>query len=115
MNQIDINRRLSVLSNFAKSKNKKEFVQICDEKALHTICELCYNIIYGKGEMTLNKRTIKKLLPIRSFLHTLANPRGSFKKKRLILSQISDHYPIFTKTIIPTLNRIYGDGVKKKR
>ena len=115
MNQTDIDQRLYILSRFAKEKNKEKYLQNCDETSIHTICELCFNIIRPEREMALNKRTVKKLLPIREFLHELARPRGSMKYKRLILSQISNQYPVISETIIPALKKKYRKKQKSRR
>ena len=107
MDQKDFGRRITLLSKFVKEKNKKKYLHSCDDINIHAICELCFNILRPEREIPLNTRTLKKFKPIRNILHRLANPRGSLRNKRYYLSEISDYFPTFKKTVIPALKRKY--------
>lgn len=109
MNQKDFKKRIKLLSKIDCRKSKtKKFMLECNDLTIHGICELCYNILRKEREIPLNKQTIKKLEPLRQILHKLSNPKGSIKKKREILSEISeDFFPKIKKSILPALSKLY--------
>ena len=116
MNQQDFARRIDLLDKFVGEKNKRKFLESCDDLCIHTLCELCFNILRPERELPLNTRTLRKLKPLRPILHKLANPRLSIKSKRYYLSnQLSDYYPTIKKTVIPTLKKKYNNNLKSSQ
>ena len=109
MDHRSFKRRIQLLSKIDCSKRKgKKFLLECKDTTLHGLSELCWNILRKEKNIPLNKRTLKKMLPLRRYFHRLSNPNGSIKNKRLLLSLICDKFlPILRKSIIPTLSRLY--------
>lgn len=108
MDQKDFSRRIELLINYVNAKNNKEFIMECDDRIVHGVCELCFNILRPEREIVLNKQTLENLKPFRRILHNLANSRLSIKNKRRLLSAISEDFvPILKRSIVPTLKKKY--------
>lgn len=99
--------RLDILEKFSDEKKKRKYLSQCDDLTIHCLSELCFNLLRKEKEIPLNKRTIKKLLPLRDILHRLSKSTGSIKNKRKHLTEIANVLcPIMKKSIIPALNKI---------
>ena len=102
-------RRIKLLEDFCFNPTRKD-EQTQTDITVHGICELCFNILRKEREIPLNKRTLKKLYPIRKQLHQLANNNIGIKKKRHILKHVlafTNFIKILKKSIIPALKKQY--------
>ena len=116
MNQKDFKRRIKLLSDFCNKKYKNIDMNECNNLTIHGICELCFNILRKEKEIPLNKRTLKRLKPLRGDLHYLAdNRKKSIKRKKEIIKDLINHTDFFRvvkKSIIPALNKLYTHNIQ---
>ena len=107
LNKTDFFRRLDVLTEFSRKQNKSTFIDKCSDSTIHCLCELCFNVLRVEREIPLNKRTLKKLVPLKQVLRTLSDPRKSVSNKRRILNYFGPKlYPLITKSFLPALKRM---------
>lgn len=103
----DFFHRVDVLTDFARKQNKFKFIDTCPDSTIHCLCELCFNVLRLEREIPLNKRTLKKLLPLKKVLRTLSDSRKSVSNKRRILNHFGPKlYPLITKSLVPALKRM---------
>jgi hypothetical protein len=110
MDKAELQNKINTLKRFnhLKKDNKFEFVKICPEEYIHTICEGCYNILHDSFKLSAKKKYAikKKLGTVRFDIRKLSDPKVAVKAKREILSNQQVGGGIFTilaTTVLPAL------------
>ena len=78
---------LQLIKKIKKEKDRLNFMNICSDNCIHSLCEACFNLIHNNIPLEKSKksRLKKKLTPIRFHLRKLADPTVSVKDKRDLL------------------------------
>ena len=97
---------LDNLRCFSRDKKKVHLICSCDDKIIHSISQLIFNLLHQKVKVKNPKKTKQLLSPIRHSLRKLADKRVSVRSKRKILVQVgirSILFPIIQNNLLPSL------------
>jgi len=106
MNRKTLESRIRELTSFCNCRKKKVFICSCSDEELHTLCELCYNIVFGNINLSRKKKVLRKLFKLREYLHFLADASENVQEKRIVFMDLASKlFPILRKYIIPSLRK----------
>ena len=115
MDRKTLENRILELSSFCNCRKKKVYICSCSDEELHTLCELCYNIVYGNINLRRKKKVLRKLFKLREYLHFLADPGENVQEKRIVFINLASKlFPLLRKHIIPSLRRQFLSRLKKE-
>lgn len=117
MDSKTLNNRMKDLIEFCKSKDKCLYICKCSDESIHTLCELCFNMVNGGIELKGRKALLKNLLPLRVILHYLADVKNTdlSKKRKILYNSSQVLFPIIHKKIIPIVKRLVKNKNQKKK
>lgn len=97
---------LDNLQCFSGNKRKVHLICSCEDKIIHSLSQLIFNLLHAKIKLRNPKKTRQILSPIRHSLRKLADKRVSVRSKRKILVQVGIRtilFPIIRNNLLPSL------------
>src|SRR5215813_12879365 len=103
---------LTILSSTKSKKLKRQLVDSATSAQLNSLCEVCFNLLQGRLEVSKDK--LQKLKKYKNHIRKLAgSKKKSLKSKRQILVQNGGFLPLLA-TLLPSVIGLVTSLVKRK-